>query len=185
MTPNDFNILLEQKRKELENALRIRLPVIIGRKAADFYKDNFRQRGFVNNGLHPWPETHRQRTGGNRAASRYEPLMSARQNLYGSIRYVPGDARVTVGTSVHYAEIHNQGGNIAVTPRMRKFAWRQFFEAGGKKVPMAPEAAKWKAIALTKHNIHIPQRQFIGESKELNDIIRQTIDKELTNILKQ
>jgi len=194
MAKKAFEAILKQKSKELENTINRRLPILIGRKATDFYKDSFRQGGFVNNGLRPWPETQRQRTGGKRTAARYGPLMSERKNLYGSIRYVPGEARVTVGTSVAYAEIHNQGGTVTshptVTPKMRRFAWRQFFEAGGEKTPMAPEAAKWKALALTKKKkldvtAHIPKRQFIGTSKELDNAIRLTIDKEFTNILKK
>jgi hypothetical protein len=47
-------------------------------------------------------------------------------------------------------------------------------------------AKKWKALALTKKeklNVKIPQRQFLGESKELSDEIRRTTDKEIRNIL--
>ena len=102
MAKKAFEAILKQKSKELENTINRRLPILIGRKATDFYKDSFRQGGFVNNGLRPWPETQRQRTGGKRTAARYGPLMSERKNLYGSIRYVPGEARVTVGTSVAY-----------------------------------------------------------------------------------
>jgi phage gpG-like protein len=40
---------------------------------------------------------------------KYGPLMSSRQNLYGSIYYRPDDCRVTVGTEVPYAAIHNEG----------------------------------------------------------------------------
>ncbi len=40
---------------------------------------------------------------------KYGPLMSSRQNLYGSIYYRPDDYRVTVGTEVPYAAIHNEG----------------------------------------------------------------------------
>jgi phage gpG-like protein len=47
-------------------------------------------------------------------------------------------------------------------------------------------AKKWKGLALTKKeklNIKIPQRQFLGESSELNDSIRQTIDREIRKII--
>lgn len=192
MTQKEFKDLIMAKNKEFKDVIHRRLPVLVGRKATDFFKNNFRQGGFVNNGLHPWQKTQRQ-GGGKSAASQYGPLMSGRKNLYGSIRYVPGDAQVMVGTTLHYAAIHNWGGTVTshptVTRKMRKFAWAKFFAAGGNKGGDNQEASKWKALALTKKQklditSHIPQRQFLGPSKELNDMIQQTIENEITNILK-
>lgn len=193
MTQKEFRDLIKAKNKEIKDSIHRRLPILVGRKATDFFKDNFRKGGFVNNGLHPWQKTQRQRAGGKSATSQYGPLMSGRKNLYGSIRYVPGDAQVVVGTTLHYAAIHNWGGTVTshprVTQKMRKFAWRQFFAAGGGKGNDSKEASKWKALALTKKQqlditSHIPQRQFIGQSKELEEMVQQTIEKEITNVLK-
>lgn len=79
-----------------------------------------------------------------------------------------------------YAAIHNDGGDISthpsVTPKLRKYAWHMVYSlaASQGKLPkvLPPEAAKWKALALTKKSklsvhAHIPLRQFIGDSKEL------------------
>ena len=190
MTPQQFNIHLDAKQKEVEHAIRRTLPVKVGRMAADFYKENFRLGGFRDGALQPWAKTLRQRLGGRSVKSQYGPLMSGRENLRRSIGYTPGDARVTIGTSVPYAAIHNKGGSVTthprVTPKMRKFAWRQYFEAGGKK---SPEAEKWKALALTKKSrlnvtANIPRRQFIGQSRELNEKIRRCIEEELARIVK-
>ena len=203
MTPEQFTALIKAKEKEIRDAIHRRLPVKIGRMATDHFQNNFRQGGFVDGGLHPWPVTRRQRlrvgdgtsgmqAGGKSANSQYGPLMSARKNLYGSIRYVPGDAQVVVGTSVPYAAVHNQGATITshptVTPKMRKFAWRKFFAAGGGSTAANPEADKWKALALTKKEkltvtSRIPKRQFIGPSQELSQKVSQAIEKEITNIL--
>ena len=191
MTIQQFEALVKAKQREIRDAIHRRLPVKIGRMATDHFQDNFRRGGFVDGGLHPWPLTRRQQSGGKSANSQYGPLMSARKNLYGSIRYVPGDAQVTVGTSVPYAAVHNQGADITshprVTPKMRKFAWRQFFAAGGSKGGN-PEADKWKALALTKKekltvNSHIPQRKFLGPSQELTEKVSQTVENEIRNIL--
>ena len=198
MTQNQFIALLKAKQKEIQDAVHRRLPVKIGRMAADHFKDNFRQSGYVDGGLHPWPKTRRQQAGGKSANSQYGPLLSARNHLYGSIRYVPGDAQVVVGTSVPYAAVHNQGADLTitthptVTPDMRRFAWAQFFKAGGKGAPSGSPAGMWKALALTKKqklditaHVHIPQRKFLGPSQELNDKIREEIKTELKNILTQ
>ena len=70
---------------------------------------------------------------------------------------------------------------------MRKFAWRQFFAAGGGSDAASPEADKWKAIALKKGKLtvtsRIPKRQFIGSSQELSKNVTQKIEQEIKDIL--
>ena len=49
-----------------------------------------------------------------------------------------------------------------------------------------PQAQMWKGLALTrkkKLSIRIPQRQFIGESEELNEKIEKKITEKIFNIL--
>ena len=192
MTIQQFEALVKAKQREIRDAIHHRLPVKIGRMATDHFQENFRRSGYVDGGLHPWPVTRRQQSGGKSANSQYGPLMSARKNLYGSIRYVPGDAQVVVGTSVPYAAVHNQGATVTthprVTPKMRKFAWRQFFAAGGKEAPADSGAGFWKGLALTKKDkltvtAKIPQRKFLGPSQELKEKVSQTVENEIKNIL--
>lgn len=191
MTPQQFINLLQKQQQQIEHAVRRTLPVKIGRKASDHVKQNFRRGGFQNRGLQTWKKTRRQLAGGKDA--QYGPLMSRRELLARSIRYVPTDAAVSIGTSIPYAAIHNEGGTInthpRITPKMRKFAWRKFFEAGGKK-STGKEAQKWKALALTKKQrldikATIPKRQFIGKSEELDREISSIIESTITDILKQ
>ena len=71
---------------------------------------------------------------------------------------------------------------------MRKFAWRQFFAAGGKDAPSGSEAGLWKGLALTKKEkltvtSHIPQRKFLGPSQELSKKATQTVENEIKNII--
>ena len=211
MDIKDFAKLIERKRKELDTAMRRRMPVIAGRMAKDHFQDNFRQGGFVNGGLHPWPKARRLSSGGTDAASKYGTLLSGRNHLFSSIKYMPSDYRVTVANELVYAPIHNWGGMVSVnvTDRMRRFAWAKFYKASGRARKAAtgqkkgrkagkkqhagkkqqaanPQASFWKGLALTKKKklaIHIPQRQFLGESKELTTKINERIEKEIRNIL--
>jgi len=49
-----------------------------------------------------------------------------------SIRYtVIGTATIEFHSNKPYAMIHNQGGNIEVTAKMKRFAWAQYYKAGG------------------------------------------------------
>jgi phage gpG-like protein len=170
------------------------MPVIVGQTAVSHFKNNFQQSGFVNSGLHPWKPSKRIGTGSG-AGSNYKTLLSGRNHLMNSIRYIPGDAQVTVTNKVVYASVHNEGGVIqshpTVTKKMRKFAWAKFYEiTGGAQagVPVPAAAQKWRAMALTKKtklDIHtlMPKRQFMGESKELNDKIRAKFESKLSEIL--
>ena len=48
------------------------------------------------------------------------------------------------------------------------------------------EANKWRALALTKKKklkVRIPQRQFLGESRELENSIRERTKQEIIKIL--
>lgn len=182
MNLEQFQQLLLQKQKEIEQAMRRTMPVKVGRIAKDHFQDNFRQGGFQDNGTQAWQRKKRP--------DKYGPLMSSRQNLYGSIYYRPDDYRVTVGTEVPYAAIHNEGGDIIVTARMKRFFWAKYRETNGgswKRNAKNEEAEFWKTLALKRVGsvIHIPQRKFIGESLELTDKINNTIEKEINKILKQ
>ncbi len=199
MDAKDYIKIIEQHKKELGDLMRRKLPVIVGRIAKDHYQDNFRKGGFVNNGLQKWPVTKRQHSGSSSASATYGPLLSGRNHLFGSIKYVPGDYRVKVANEVPYAAIHNEGGTVnpTVTPKMRRFAWAMYHKATGrekskrktKKAGTKENAAAgfWKALALTKKqklSIKIPKRRFLGESAELTRKINEKTEQEITKILK-
>jgi phage gpG-like protein len=134
MNEKEFINRLKSKQREIENLTRRRLPIIVGRMAKDHFQDNFRQGGFVNGGIHKWPDSKRQSSGYNNAASQYGPLLSSRRHLFSSIKYTPGDGSVTISNDLPYAAIHNQGGTIHVnvTPKMKRYAWAKYYEVSGK-----------------------------------------------------
>lgn len=202
MDIKEFAKQIEQNKKKLDTLMRREMPVIAGRMAQEHFQNNFRQGGFVNGGLHPWPKAKRLSSGRTDAAGNYGTLLSERKHLFESIKYIPTDYRVKISNDVVYAPIHNWGGTITVTvtDRMRRFAWGKYREAmgetkkgAGKKTRKKaaakrqpnPQAQMWKGLALTKKkklNIHIPQRQFLGESEELNEKIEKKMAEKITNI---
>lgn len=206
MDIKEFSALIKSKRKELDILMRHRMPVIAGRMAKDHFQDNFRKGGFVNNGLHPWKVSARLQRGGKGAADNYGTLLSGRNHLFSSIKYVPSDYRVKILNALKYASVHNFGGTVrpTVTPQMRRFAWAKYYEAAGKRKKITKskkrkdtrksskiemdnqEAFKWKRLALTKKKqleIRIPQRRFLGDSKELSEKIAEKQEREIRNIL--
>lgn len=196
MDIKDFAKLIKAKRGELDTLMRRNMPVIAGRMAKDHFQDNFRKGGFVNGGLHPWKPAKRLSSGDPGAASNYGTLLSGRNHLFSSIKYMPGDYRVRVANDVRYAPLHNWGGiaNPTVTDRMRRFAWAMFYKSSGQKrqkggsgnQPENAQAQFWKRLALTKKTklkVKIPQRQFLGESAELSDSITTRTENEIRKIL--
>lgn len=195
MDIKQFGKWMLSKQKELEDLRRRKMPVIVGAMAQSHYKDNFIKSGFVNNGLNKWKPSKRLSFGDKSAQSNYPTLTSGRNHLMNNVRYIPGDARVKIVDNVDYASIHNEGGTInsnpTVTPKMRKFAWAQYYAAGGGKKGAAmpnDDAERWKRLALTKKKklkikITMLKRQFIGESAELNKKISDKWDEEVGKIL--
>lgn len=184
--------IIARAPKQVEAALRDEIPRKAAIVAKNHFRQNFRDSGFMNNGLHEWKETRRQEAGDPR-----KPLTSERDHLMSSIEAVGAPGLVTVVNPVPYARIHNEGGTIhshpTVTPEMRKMAWAKAYSiAGVRKGEPLPkdlpeEARKFRALALTKKEklnikIKMPRRQFIGESKELRVKINQIIINKLKEI---
>ena len=105
--------------------------------------------------------------------------------------YTPSDYRVRVFNEVVYAPVHNWGGEIdvTVTDRMRRFAWAKFYKASGKRkkagTGQKKRVKRRSKPKKKKLHIRIPQRQFMGESEELNSRIREKVEQEITNILNE
>lgn len=204
MNVTDLKKTLKLLERDMQKTINDTLPRKAGVIAVNHTRQNFREGGFRNNGMQKWVKTKRQQSADARSGSRYGPLLSGRKRLMGANDYLAGKGKVKLYNPVEYAAIHNEGGTVnthpKVTPKLRKYAWARYFKGAGIKRGMksktrslkeaaAPaEARMWKAIALTRKstlNVHavIPQRMFIGESKELNDKLQKEAEKELTKVI--
>jgi phage gpG-like protein len=112
---------------------------------------------------------------------------------------IVGNNAIKWESSLPYANIHNSGGTITVTAKMKGFFWYRFRMAtGGDNRNLNPEATFWKAMALKPAGsvINIPKRQFIGDhptvdqsvrnvsDEWLNSDVRRFIDGQLNNIVR-
>ncbi len=189
MTPAQFQKLFESKLKELNRYAKEDLPRHVGKIAVDHYHDNFLQGGYVDEKLTPWvPSKRIGRAGG--AAGGYGTLLSARKELYNSIRYTAAQGHVVVSSAKPYSRIHNEGGiinqQITITPKMRRFAWAKYYEENPKGEGEA--GGKWKGLALTKktvltRTINMPKRQYMGKGAALNVLIEERLQKDVKRIL--
>lgn len=176
MTPEQFEQELQRNMRELDHALERIIPLKMSEAMEAFAKDNFRQGGFEDNGLTPWRTTLRQQFGRGEDAMR-TPLLSRERNLMNAVQHRYTPYKATVFNDLEYADIHNEGGRIQVTERMRKFFWAKYYETKS-------EMYKWLVLKPIGSFVTIPQRQFIGNSATLNATIEGIIEAEITKILK-
>lgn len=189
------NNMAENKTKDLERRMRgfIRRTLNdIKVEAKDEFDRNFQREAFFNE---RW------------ARRKYNPdesrgLLVQTGVLSRSIRaeVMPDGKGVSFTSSEPYARIHNEGGTITVTRRMKGYFWKLYREAVGAKTfrrdgsprqdrknrQLTSAAEFYKAMALKKvgSKITIPRRQFIGRHPDLERLLEEIIQtnvKEMFN----
>lgn len=112
-----------------------------------------------------------------------------------SIRSRTTDDSITFYTDLPYAAIHNDGGEIVVTEKMKRFFWHKYYEATGsfgrkkngerrndkRTRQLSTEADFWRFMALKRAGttIRIPRRRFLGTGPEAERIVREIIEDNL------
>jgi len=159
--------------QQAQQYIKESVPVVIGVEAVRFFKD-----AFVKGGLNQkWAPRKIPRPG----STNNQNVLIKDEHLMDSIDYKVDGNNVVIYSDLIYAEIHNNGGTIDVTPKMRKYFWAKHFEA--KEAGLPDVADLWKYCALAK-KITIPQRRFIGDSPELNQRIIDKITRDVDKIFK-
>ena len=104
-------------------------------------------------------------------------------------------------STLPYAAIHNEGGEIKVTRKMKRYFWHKYYEATGsfgrkkdgsrrndkRTVQLSDEAEFWKFMALKKAGttIKIPRRRFLGTSTEVEQAVRTIIEENLSGYIEE
>lgn len=112
-----------------------------------------------------------------------------------SVRSRTSETSITFYTDLPYAAIHNEGGEIRVTAKMKRFFWHKYYETtgafgrkknGGKRkdkrnARLTTEAEFWKWMALKKEgtSIKIPKRQFLGKSPEVEKALKEIVEENM------
>jgi len=92
-----------------------------------------------------------------------------------------------------YALIHNNGGKMKVTARMKKYFWYRYLQVAGKmtrtksgafsrskkNLQLGADAEFFKAMALKRvgSKITIPRRKFIGMHPQVQQAVQEIIEK--------
>lgn len=144
---------------------------------------NFERKAFFNK---KWEDTKHSYSRGS--------LLNRSGDLRRSINKSSSGSSIRWRSSLPYASIHNEGGEIEVTPQMKKYFWAMFYKVseatkggkGGKKriEKLTGEAQKWKAMALMKvgRKMTIDQRQFIGWHPEVDRRIELIVNHNMEEV---
>jgi phage gpG-like protein len=171
-----------------ENALKLKLKLAnykiekpklvkaMGILARDHFRLNFKKQGFDDSGVKAWKKRSFEMPGKSRS------VLTQRGKLRDSIEYRVSASSTIISSRQPYARIHNDGGTLPVTRKMRSFFWAMYYQAKGASKQPNAEALIWRNMAMKKGNtITIPQRQFMGHSQNMNKkidrLVKQTLKK--------
>ncbi len=186
LTLND----IEKKLKKVLNAM----PSVIGQTAVNHFQENITKRqGVPSSGS---LQRFKNRVFEN-SRGRGKGILNDTGNLVDSIKIISRSQNsVNVGiraSEIPYAELHQQGGKIPVTDKMRKFFWAKYYQhaspvgrtRGKRSASISQEADFWKAMALKRKNsiITIPKRQFMDATLDLEKAILRTIKTEMNQFI--
>lgn len=145
----------------------------------DEFDQNFERKGFFEK---KWSAT--------KFHNRRGSLMLRTGALRRSIQHNIAQNSIRWVSSQPYASIHNEGGELTVTAKMKKFFWAMHIK-NGKTGPEA-EGFKWMALKKVGSKIKIPERRYIGDHPQVGRSIERAadatfdeIDQYLTHQLRQ
>jgi phage gpG-like protein len=155
----------------------------------DEFDRNFERKAFFDK---PWENTSIPNHKGS--------TMMRTGKLRRSVRSKQTNNDITWSSSLPYASLQNEGGEVIVTEKMKRFFWAMFYKANGavsvtkkgdarnndRNKRLTAEAATWKALALQKvgAKMKIKQRQFIGDHPQVRQRIEHVIDKNMKELEK-
>ncbi|MCX6210113.1 MAG: phage virion morphogenesis protein [Bacteroidetes bacterium] len=181
MSLNNQNITgadeLVAKLRAAQEYVQKDVPEIIGIEAVKHFKKSFNDGGFTDTSLKKWTPRKTKRTGSTNG----QKTLVKSSELMDSIDYRVQGNLVIIYSDKLYAQIHNEGGTVTITPQMKKFFWAKNYEA--EKAGDFDLAEEYKFMALAKE-IKIEQRMFIGNSEVMNTKILEKVNRDLTRILK-
>jgi phage gpG-like protein len=119
-------------------------------------------------------------------------MMNRSGRLRDSIKCSVNGNMILFSSSLPYASIHNEGGEITVTESMKKYFWAMYYRAKGatttvkngsqskskKNIKLNSEALQWQSLALMKvgQKIKVEKRQMVGNHPEVSKIAKVVID---------
>lgn len=198
MSTPDLQGSIERAVADLQRLYTRTLPVKVGSKAVNLIRQRFAQGGY--NGTR-WREPYRRSLGFKGTAGRYGTLLSGNNHLRDSTYYNPKPGKVYIRNQVDYGGIHNEGGTITVTAKMKRYFWYRHALAKGARLTkktgglrntkgnqaLTREAEFWRNMALKKEGsiIRMPARRWFGPDPNMERELKKIIDNELHQFIER
>ena len=183
--PKDYGKTYEKLKRLIQ-----RLPKDVGNLAVNHFQDSWEKQGFTDqyNAFNPWQKRKENQWGkkkSNQSSSNRGILIGKGSGrLRRSIRIVNiSPNKVTVGTDVPYAKIHNEGGEVNTTQKVKSYTRKEHvrtWKGSSYKVRQHKVSAFSRRLKFT-----MPQRQFMGESYPLTEALRKLVEKEINKAFGQ
>lgn len=148
---------------------------------------NFERKAFFDKA---WPTT--------KLINRRGAMMARTNKLRRGYRSRLEGEKIAFSNSMAYASIHNEGGEVKVTEKMKRYFWVMYYETSGaikktksgkqskskKNTGLSIEAQQFKALALMKVGkvIKIPERRVIGDHPRIRDVVENVVNNNLTDL---
>ncbi|MEY4926284.1 MAG: hypothetical protein RI894_720 [Bacteroidota bacterium] len=156
----------------------------------EFYR-NFERKAFFDKA---WEST--------KIPNRKGSLMMRTGKLRRSIKSKQSNDQITWSSSLPYASLQNEGGEVIVTEKMKRYFWYMYYQATNairydvktktavldkRGMKLSKEAGIFKALALQKvgSKMKIKQRQFIGYHPQVRGRIEKVLDKNMQELNEQ
>lgn len=120
-------------------------------------------------------------------------VMMRTGKLRRSIQSKQTNNQITWSSSLPYASLQNEGGEIIVSDKMKRFFWAMFYKANGaitktgkgeRNKRLSTEAQMWRNLALQKAGakMKIKQRQFIGDHPQVRQNVEKIVSTNMKNL---
>jgi phage gpG-like protein len=190
---------IKETMKTFSGQFKPNMPVILANEIQNHFVEGFRLGGYrTNASMGGWRSRQFTKGKGTRGILIGKGSGVLRRDIR---KRITTFNLIVVGTSAltdDYATIHNEGGKIKITAKMRRYFWAMFHELSNKtsyikttgqltksSIGKSNEAEYWLNLAMHKgSHIIIPKREFIGDSNQLLVKLEKRLDQEILKLFK-
>lgn len=145
--------------------------------AINFTKERFREGGWRDSSLEKWDERKRQDNGARNNRGVLMDTGALKRSIRKGI-VTPTRAKVLAGGyGIGYAQIHNEGGTVSGTAKVRTHQRRAFART---RAGRQEQVRAHRVSAYTRRfSYTMPKRQFLGDSFTLERDIQRMLIREI------
>lgn len=187
-TNPDIEQIIRRKLEEARAWSKNDLPRIAGKEAVDHFRDNFNKEGFVDNGLHKWPNVKRRDPaspwyGFDYKGEKRTSYAFKRNKKTGKTFKDGKQKKLNFSKAATQRKILN-GPSHELQDSLRYIADSGRVTITSDKPYAAIQNDGGIVKVFGKDPAQLPARPFVGDSKELSDKIDQIIDNKLNQIFR-